>query len=99
VGIYDATLTRKASSGSTAVGSGGQVVDITDTELTAGRYYFAMAADNTTANFARDISYSAVLGRWQYEDSAFPLPSSITAFDGFYNYAPVAVLHISGGIG
>jgi hypothetical protein len=99
VGIYDDTLTRKVSSGSTAVGaSGGQVVDITDTQLNAGRYYFAMVVDNTTANFARDISYSGVLGRWQYEDSAFPLPASITALDGFYNYAPVAVLHINGGI-
>lgn len=100
VGIYDESCTRLVSLGSTASpGTGGQLLDIADTELTPGRYYFAMVCDNTTINFARDISYSAVLGRWQYEDSAFPLPASVAAFDGFYNYATVAVLHISGGIG
>ena len=39
------------------------------------------------------------MSRVQYEASAFPLPSSVAAFDGFYNYSPVAVLHLSGGIG
>ena len=100
VGIYNESRSRLVSSGSVAVGAtGGQLIDIADTALAAGRYYFAMAVNNVTASFTRDVSMSSVLGRWQYEDSAFPLPASVAAFDGFYNYCPIACLHISGGIG
>lgn len=99
VGIYDESRTKIVSLGSTAVGAvGSQVCNIADTVLAAGRYYFAMVCDNVTANFARGISFSDPLGRWQYKTAAFPLPAGPVTFDGFVNYAPVAVLHISGGI-
>ena len=61
VGIYDSSLTRLVSLGSTAVGAAGaQVCDIADTALAAGRYYFAMAVDNTTASVIRATSYSSL---------------------------------------
>jgi hypothetical protein len=48
VGIYDAYGNKIVTSGATARTANSEVVlDITDTVLDAGKYYFAMAADGT----------------------------------------------------
>lgn len=48
VGIYDASGNKQVGAGSTAKGaSTEQILDITDTRLGPGLYYFGMAADGT----------------------------------------------------
>jgi hypothetical protein len=82
VGIYDFAGNRLVSSGSTAQSgtSVGQVFDITDTVLTPGNYFLAMAVDNITATFFRVSPSTEQLrcnGVYQ-QASAFPLPSTAT---------------------
>jgi hypothetical protein len=82
VGIYDAGGARLVSSGSTAqTGTAAiQEFDITDTTLSPGLYYLAIAMDNTTGTLLRWSTSSAltkcmgIVG----QASAFPLPSSAT---------------------
>ena len=80
-GIYAEDGTKKVTIGSTAVGTGNEVqeLDITDTALTAGRYFMALAFDNTTVACIRAavITKNRVIGVKE-ETSAFPLPSSAT---------------------
>ena len=81
-GIYNEDLTRAVSLGSTAQ-AGTSVVqfgNIADTALVAGRYWMALALDNTTgriARFASDIELLAAFGCAQ-EASAFALPATAT---------------------
>lgn len=81
-GIYDLAGTRLVSSGSTAQAgtSAIQTVDITDTILSPGTYYMALAVDNTTAAFMR-VGPNALLlagaGVAQMA-TAFPLPDPAT---------------------
>lgn len=86
LGIYDEQGVRLVSSGSTAMAATStmQVIDITDTLLTPGVYYLAIAVDNTTASF-NNINNStgplagacSMMGIRQ-EASAFPLPATAT---------------------
>lgn len=82
VGIYDAAGTRLVSSGSTAQGtiSVVQEVDITDTLLIRGRYYFALAMDNITGTVARGAPVIAACSGMGVlaEASAFVLPATAT---------------------
>jgi hypothetical protein len=83
VGIYSHDGTRLVSTGSTAQSgtSALQVFDVTDTWLGPGRFYLAVAMDNTTGTLFR-----ATLGSTQIdagiglliEASAFPLPATAT---------------------
>jgi len=86
VGLYDMDGTRRVSSGSTAlVGtSQGQVIDITDESLSAGRYYMAMALSAADSMRVLVIGNSAPLAGMlgvKYENSAFPLPATATFAD------------------
>lgn len=82
LGIYDEDGVRLVSSGSTAKpGVGGpRAIDVTDTVLTAGRYYWGYAQSNTAAVFG--WTHSALIvnimsGALQ-QASAFPLPATAT---------------------
>lgn len=83
IGIYRADLTRLVSAGSTAQGSSDtiQTIDITDTDMPAGRYYLAIvASDATTAQyrvFDGNATELMALGVFQ-QSSALPLPSTAT---------------------
>lgn len=83
VGIYDQDGTRLVSSGSTAQAgvSDVQEIDITDTLVGPGRFYAALALDNTTgtnlffgSNSANQVRLLGVL----LQASAFPLPAVAT---------------------
>jgi hypothetical protein len=82
VGIYTENGARITSSGSTAQSGTStlQFFDITDIVLGPGRYYLAVAMDNTTGTLLRWSTSSAltkcmgIVG----QASAFPLPSSAT---------------------
>ena len=86
VGIYELDGTRLVSSGSTTGTGSPQIVDITDTALTAGRYYMAFA--NTSGSgtdmwaYADDTKPSQNLCGIKMQTSAFPLPASATLSDG-----------------
>lgn len=83
LGIYSQAGTRLVSSGSTAQAgtNGPQWVDVTDTPLSAGVYYLALAASATTTTVFRTIQ--GTLSVWQAmgvreESSALPLPATAT---------------------
>jgi hypothetical protein len=82
VGIYLPNGTRIVSSGSTAAGTGSAVqsINITDTTLSPGLYYAALACDNTTIQIgAKANQAGANLVRGQFtENSAFALPATAT---------------------
>jgi hypothetical protein len=86
LGVYDEAGTRVVSTGSTAMGSASalQVIDVTDTLLTPGAYYLAVAVDNTTArlsNFSGPLFASCALMGIREQNSAFPLPATATFSD------------------
>lgn len=83
VGIYDELGTRLINKGSTAVPAAGiATADITDTPLTPGLYWLAMAIDNGTAAVVRQTASSTVgaltVHGLQDQDTAFALPSTAT---------------------
>ena len=91
VGIYDSAFGRVVSSGTTAQSGTNslQVFNITDTPLTAGQYYMAVAMDNTTGTLFRQsfaANHMRAAGCFQMA-SAFVLPSTITP-------AAVATAHL-----
>jgi hypothetical protein len=80
VGIYNGSLTRLVSSGSTAQSGATtlQYVDITDTVLTPGSYYLAFVADGSTF-----LRHNAAVRHYQSagiveEAAALPLPATAT---------------------
>lgn len=84
MGIYAEDGTRLTSTGSTAASGTNtvQAVDITDITLTPGRYYLAMAVDNTTHSAYRwsnnfGLEFQRATGCFQMA-SAFPLPATAT---------------------
>lgn len=99
VGIYRDDLSRLVSSGSVAnsgSASTPQVVDITDTLLTVGRYYIALVLDNTTATIYReasDIQQLRVLGMFQM-DTAFPLPDPAVPAALATTYLPLVAAEV-----
>jgi len=83
IGIYhQSTLAKITSTGSTAQSGTGnlQVVDVTDVPLDAGRYVLAFAMDNTTGNIAAFTAGGATMHAAGVciQESAFPLPSTLT---------------------
>lgn len=82
-GIYDVAGNRLVSIGTTAQAgtSAIQIVDTTDLALAPGRYYLALACDNTTATFARSGTPGATMiraaGCYQMA-TAFVLPDPVT---------------------
>lgn len=87
VGLYDTAGVRLVSSGSTArAGSlAVQVFDISDTLLSPGHYYMAVAVDSIFQSFkvfaeALVRAPGLVLGM-KTQSSAFPLPSNATFAD------------------
>jgi len=86
-GIYDTSWNRKVSAGST-VGSGAnswQFVDVADTFLAAGSYYFVLCLDNVTANRVGTLANNSVnqasqilAGIQDSATTAFPLPDPLT---------------------
>lgn len=81
-GIYDVTGVRLVSTGSTAQAgtTALQVADITDTVLTPGVYFLALAVDNTTATISRLPTNTGALQGCgvQQQDTAFTLPATAT---------------------
>jgi len=87
VGIYDTAWNRIVSTGSTAVSGTGlqaQYVNITDTALLPGRYYFVKVLDNITASrhSVSALTFTVpMMALWGIQDSAttaFPLPDPLT---------------------
>lgn len=82
IGLYDESGTKKISTGSVAQSgpNQAQVIDVADTQLTPGRYYFGLAASGA-ANF---LGYSLsgaqpyAVGGQYLQSSAFPLPNTAT---------------------
>lgn len=95
VGIYDAAGTRLASTGSTAQSGTNtlQVFDITDFVLVPGKYYLAVAMDNTTgtlfAHTAGIAGHHYASGGVMQEASAFPLPATATFASMAQNFLPM----------
>ena len=96
VGIYNTSLARVVSTGSTAQSgtTATQVVDIADTVLVGpAMYYGALACDNVTATFFRGNNYltaaARIAGAFQ-QSSAFALPATAVAAAYASQYAPVA---------
>jgi hypothetical protein len=83
VGIYTAAGSKVITSGSTTQSGTDvvQVYNIADTALAVGRYYFALALDNTSGRnngmAALNVHRTNAMGCLQ-QTSAFPLPSSAT---------------------
>lgn len=96
VGIYDVLGNRLVSKGSTAVAvAGAQVVDITDTTLVPGVYFFGMCVDNTTASISSSSVTALVLqsvGVQQQAVGAVTLPDPATFANPASAYAPVAFI-------
>lgn len=80
VGIYDRHGNRLVSTGSTVKGTSVEhVISITQTALSPGLYYLALAA-NATANYVRvstGVELTRLMGSLQM-DTAFPLPATAT---------------------
>lgn len=80
LGIYDDKLSLLVSTGSTAQGLASilKIVDITDTQLPAGRYYFAYQHSSTGG--VRGLSYQTqparMAGVAQHEVGSFGLPAT-----------------------
>lgn len=93
VGIYDAVGTRIISAGSTAQSgtSALQLFDVTDTIFSPGRYYWAVAMDNTTGTLFR-ANLTAVVAQHfgaAKQASGFALPASATLATPTAGYTPV----------
>lgn len=101
VGLYDSAGERVATSGSVACPAVGiSTVSFTAGYVaSAGRYYLAIAADNTTAKFlavGNGIASGAPPYFARFQASAFPLPTTATFTNtGLRHFALVGV--ISGG--
>jgi hypothetical protein len=95
IGLYDATGTRLASSGSTAksLTSAPVVLDVTDVVIGPGIYYVALVASSATSNnfwaWLPSAPMAAAIGVYT-EASALPLPATATfALTQTLAYVPV----------
>lgn len=93
MGIYDEAGTRLVSSGSTAQAGAStiQIVDITDTLLTPGSYFMALAMDGTTGQTGRYNPSTQFLrcAGVQEQASAFVLPATFTLANPSSAYIPI----------
>lgn len=94
LGIYDSSFTRLVSTGSTAQSGTTQMqsFDVTDTDLSPGWYYMALAVSNTTAqvfclNPSAFEAFMGGVGCFQ-QAAALPLPSTATPAAVSSNYLP-----------
>lgn len=92
--VYDEAGNRLCTNGGTAQTGIGvtQTLDVTDTLLLPGRYYWAMAADNTTTTVygtAASITTSSRLSGLYEQTSAYPLPSTATLTASTTNFVPL----------
>jgi len=83
VGVFTTGGTRMVSSGSTAQSGTNAVqsVDVTDTLLTRGLYFFAISCSSTSSRFAGALNCPErilYLTGTRFENSAVPLPSTAT---------------------
>ena len=99
VGLYDSSGSRVATSGSVACPASGLAsVSFTGNySASAGRFYLALAADNTTATFGWCESAAGASGpaTSRHEASAFPLPATASFSQPISTPAIVGL--ISGG--
>jgi len=97
LGLYDTTGIRLVSIGSTAqAGTGAtQEFNITDTNIGPGRFYLAVAMNNTTGTLYRGTMTNAAIlqstGMSQMA-TAFPLPATATLAAVSVNYVPLIAL-------
>ena len=92
VGIYDEAGVQLVAKGSTTVPAVGlAAVDITDTPLTPGTYFLAMAVNTAVAAFWRQAiglpSTQSIVGV-QDQDAAFALPATATFSSPASQYVP-----------
>lgn len=100
IGIYDEFGTRIVSTGSTAQTGNNlcQSVDITDTQVGPGRFYFAAAGSTTSVSMAGLLSTALTanidepLMNCYVQASALPLPASATFATSPSNYMPIVGL-------
>lgn len=101
VGIYDFSGTKLVSSGAQDTTAWTintlRTVGITDTVLGRGRFYAAIAADNTTLALFRNSfgGSSAPISGQLMQATAYPLPATAT-FAASTAYSPVMTLHTGG---
>lgn len=82
VGIFDSAGHKLVSSGATAKGADTeQVIDVTDTQIGPGIYYFGMSADGTNnyAMFSLSVSIprTRIMGAME-QTTAYTLPATAT---------------------
>lgn len=100
VGIYDENGTRLVSSGSTALPTtqNAVMVDITDTPLTAGRYYLAHAISSGTSSQA--VGNASIVTLRSYgnvtQASALPLPATMTFGSSGESSSPIMGIDVRG---
>ena len=82
MGIYDVAGTKLVSIGSTAQSGTSvmQAFNITDTQLGTGRYFLAIALDNTTGTLTRATTPAVYLSAFGMAEmgTAFALPATAT---------------------
>lgn len=102
IGLYTVDGARIVSSGSTVMvgASALQFFDIADIVLGSGKYYMALALDNTTASIRRSTMGGNVLRTQEMglvkSTSAFPLPASPTFTAMTAAYTPWIGLEVAG---
>jgi hypothetical protein len=103
VGIYDTAWNRKVSGGGTARSgvSAIQWVDVTDTFLGAGTYYFAMANNGTTAGnvynlmVTTTVGLMAVVGMQDSATSSYPLPDPLVGMGAAATFITIPYMFIA----
>lgn len=96
IGVYKADGTKVVTKGSTALATGWQVADVTDTLVQPGRYYMAFVLSSTQSFYsvAPAVAIGASMGAKQ-QSSALPLPSIATFADLASAYIPAFGLQLS----
>lgn len=94
VGIYNSSLTRLISAGSTAQATANvlQAADVTDTAMGPGQFYMALACDNTTAEFVRwSVATTPIARGWgmAQQATAFALPDPAVPVVSTSGYLPL----------
>lgn len=89
-GVFDENGVKLVSAGSTVMAGASAIqnVDVTDTYIGRGRFYLALATNNTTATFFYSALGTAALARAVGVASAtvvFPLPATLTLATAVYD--------------
>lgn len=105
VGIYDASLTRLVSTGSTAIpGVGSQSLSLVQALSAGTLYYIAYTMSSTssafygwtsgTNAFPRGLTASATMGAYAYLSSALPLPAGPVTPTGYDPYEQIIAFQL-----